>query len=314
VYAARVSEVAAPALSHEDKLIHLLADDLLARPIGELVAPRQAAETFRRLVAAVCDSDAAILRLLAPILAAAEAAHDDKARLRDLLPPEINATLHDLADYRYTPDRHIVSKLLASDPVKQFMRDLVAESIEAFSGKLKAPLAGIMGFGKAAADSAKARTGALGALVGAAQDRLTRGSSDVIDAALDALLARLVDQLCDPKNAREQAALRTAVLDSALALRARDVARELERARPLDVAEIVRGHVRRWAARPEAVDDVVRLLDTAIAADFAQPLGEAAQAWGLHAPVRAALIEGLGRLLHPFLKSPAFAAWQKERP
>jgi hypothetical protein len=314
VYAARVSEVETPAPSHEDRLIHLLAEDLLARPIGELVAPRQAAETFRRLVAAICESDAAILRLVQPVLAAAEAAHEDKARLRDLVPADIRATLYDLADHRYTPDRQIVSKLLASDPVKQFLRDLVAESIEAFSSKLKAPLAGIMGFGKAAADTAKSRTGALGALVGAAQDRLSRGSSDVVDAALDALLARLVDQLCDPKHAREQAALRTALLDSALALRARDVAKELERARPLDVAEIVRGHVRRWAARPEAVDEVVRLIDTAIAADFAQPLGEAAQAWGIHAPVRAALVEGLGRVLLPFLRSPAFVAWQKERP
>jgi hypothetical protein len=314
VYAARVSSEAAVPARREDQLIHLLADDVLARPIGELVAPRAAAEQFRRMLVAICASDAAILRILAPVLAYAEAVHEEKARVRDLLPPEIQATLHDLAEYEYTPDRHVVSRLLASDPVKQFMRDLVAESIDAFSSKLKAPLAGIMGLGKAAAETAKSRTGALGALMGAAQDRLSRGSSDVIDAALDALLARLVDQLCDPKHAREQAALRTALLDSALALRARDVARELERARPMDVAEIIREHVGAWAARPEAVDDVVKLLDAAIAADFAQPLGEAAQAWGIHAAVKAALVDGLGRLLLPFLRSPAFVAWQKTSP
>jgi len=306
VYAARVVK--------EEALIALLVDDVLARPIGELVAPRALAENCRRILLAVCDSDAAIVRLLQPVLAAAEAAHEGKERVRDLVPPEVNATLHDLAHYAYTPDRHVVSRLLASDPVKQFMRDLVAESIDAFTSKIKSPIAGIVGLGKAAAETAKARTGALGALVGAAQDRLTKGSSDVVDAALDALLARLVDQLCDPKNAREQAALRVALLDSALALRARDVARELERARPMEVAEIVRAHVRRWAARPEAVDDVVRLLDAGIAADFAQPLGEAATAWGIHAAVKVTLHDALARLLLPFLRSPAFAAWQKEHP
>ncbi len=313
MYAAPVS-APLPA-DPEERLIALLVDDVLARSIGELVAPRALAESFRRTVLAVCDSEAAVLRILQPLLAAAEAAREDKdkARVRDVLPREINATLHDLAEWPYTPDRHVVSRLLASDPVKQFMRDLVAESIDAFTSKIKSPLAGIVGLGKAAAESAKARTGALGALVGAAQDRLSKGSSDVVDAALDALLARLVDQLCDPKNARDQAALRVALLDSALALRARDLGRELERARPVEAAEIVRAHVRAWAVRPDAVDEVVRLLDAAIAADFTQSLGEAAQAWGIHAAVRAALVDGLGRLLLPFLRSPAFTAWQKER-
>jgi hypothetical protein len=289
--------------SSPDRLIDLLVDDLLARPIGELVAPRAAAESFRRLVLAVSASDAAVLRILQPVLAYAEAVHEEKKRVRDLLPAEINATIHDLAEWPYTPDRHVVSKLLASEPVKEFARGLVSESIEAFTGKLKTPLAGITGLGKAVG---------LGGLMGAATDRLSRGSSDMIDAALDALLAKLVDQMCDPKNARSQAELRVAFLDSGLALRARDVARELERARPVELSEVVRKHVHAWATRPEATDDVVKLIDAAIAADFTQPLGEAATAWGIHAAVRAALHDALGRLLLPFLQSPAFAAWQKE--
>jgi hypothetical protein len=311
VYAARVSPPSAPDPRHE-RLIHLLVDDVLARPIGELVAPRAAAESFRRLVLAVCDSDAAVFRILQPVLAFAEAAREDKARVRELVPAEINATLHDLAEWPYTPDRHVVGRLLASDPVKQLLRELVAESIEAFTGKLKTPLAGIVGLGKAVGE----RTGALGALansmVGAAQDRLSKGSADVIDAALDALLARLIEQLSDPRHARDQAALRVALLDSGLALRARDLARELERARPVELAELVRGHVRAWARRPEATAEVVRLIDAALAADFAQPLGDAATGWGLHAAVRHALTDALGRLLLPFLGSSAFLAWQKE--
>jgi hypothetical protein len=296
--------VYAAGVASEEKFIALLADDLLARPIGELVAPRALAESFRRLLLAVCESDAAILRVLQPLLAFAEAAHEGKERVRDLVPREINATLHDLADYPYTPDRHVVSRLLAADPVKQFLRDLVAESIEAFTGKLKTPLAGLTGLGKAVG---------LGGIMGAAQDRLSRGSSELIDVALDALLARLVDQLCDPRNARDQAALRIALLDALLGLRARDLARELERARPVDLAELVRQHVRAWAERADAVDELVKLVDAAIAADFAVPLGEAATAWGIHAAVRAALVDGLGRLLLPFLRSPAFAAWRSEK-
>ncbi len=309
--------MSAPPVSKDphEALIDLLVADVLARPIGELVSPRAAAESFRKVVLAVSGSEAAVMRIVAPLLTVAEEAANDKRRVRELLAPELIATLRELADWPYTPDRRVVEKLLASDQVKQFARELVAESIEAFTGKLKSPISGIMGFGKAAAETARKSTGALGAFAGSmvasAQDRFSKGSGEVIDAALDALLARLIEQVCDPKHAKEQAALRMALLESGLALRARDLARELERTRPVEAAELIRGHVHAWASRPDAVEEVVQLLDAVLAADFAEPLGEAARAWGVHAAVRGALHDGLGRLLLPFFRSKAFAGWRE---
>ena len=136
MYAPAVSE-AVPA-SREDQLIHLLVDDVLARPIGELVAPRAAAESFRRLLVAVCASDAAIVRLVAPLVAHAEALREDKARVRDLLPPEVQATLHDLAEYEFTPL-----------PWPEFSAQSLAECIDAFHMRRRR-------FGQVDADPAQA--------------------------------------------------------------------------------------------------------------------------------------------------------------
>jgi hypothetical protein len=285
------------------KLCALLADDLLERAIGDLVTPRVTAEHVVKILAAGAAGPAAARRLTAPVLEWAETYRDDKQPLGKLVPPEIAGAARDLAAHGFTPDRKVVQALLASDPVHRFMREAMSEALMAYAKGT--PMSGLVGLGKKMAEAAVARTGALGAAI-------ERGTNDVVDTALAALLERVTDVLTDPRRARDQAALRRALVDATLGLRARDGAREGERARPLEIAEIVRRHASAWAARPEAASELEDVIVAALGDDLGRPARELLIELGVLAAVRAALVDGLGRALRPALHGEAFAAWLAE--
>jgi hypothetical protein len=270
-----------------EALIDLLVDDLCARPLDQIVGGRAAAARWVAIVRAACESDAAVTRLTEPVLLLVEAHEDDTRRLRELLPPAVAAAAEDLAEHRFTPSPKVVSRLLASEPVKDFLRDLLAESIDAATSKLKLPLVpmgGLVGLGKSAAGK-------------------------LLDVAMDALMARLVESIADPKQHKQQAALRRALTESVLALRTRDVAREVPAARPEEIARILRRHAHAWSLEAGAVDDVEQAILLGLGGDRGRPLGEALEAWGVYHAVRGAMHEALGELLLPFLRSPAFQKW-----
>jgi hypothetical protein len=285
------------------RLAALVADELLARPVGELVAPRAVAEAGVALCAAGAASDEAVARLAKPAVDLADDLHDDSERLSALVPADIVHTVRDLAAHPYTPDRKVAEKLMSSDVVRQALREAIAAALEATTQK--SPVGGLMGLGKKMAEQAMARSGALGAMI-------ESKSSELVDAALAALLERVVDIVCDPARAKEQAALRRALVDSALGLRGRDLARELRRSQPLKIAAIVRKHVGAWAARPEAVDELEDLVRRLVADDLPRPAGEVLAELGLAAPARAALQASIERAMAPVVRAPAFAAWLDE--
>jgi hypothetical protein len=279
----------------------LIIDELLARPVGALVDARGLAHTLVPIIAAAAASDELVARFVDPVVDLVDALHDESERLAQLLPRDVVHTVRDLAAHPYTPERKVVERLLGSDALRQALTEALAAALDATAQK--SPMGGLMGLGRKMAAEAVAKSGALGAMI-------ESKSAELVDAALGALLERVVDIVTDPRRAKEQAAIRRALCDSILALRGRDVARELRRVQPARIAEIVRRHVATWAGRgDEAEAELSALIERLVGDDRARPAGEVLDELGLGEGVRAALLARLDRELSAVVRTQTFAVW-----
>ena len=305
-----------------DRLAGLLVDDLLERPISELLPPSFLARAAKELLAAHLASDRAEPAFAAALAAYLRPALADRRTLGEAIAPELTDLLLAMVKRPFTPSREVVAALLEPEPVRKVIRGFVLQVVIDFGQRLRAPVAdsrvarGLGGLARFAAGQAKAHSGALGALAGAVSDEVERQvekrAAEFVDSALSGILARLADDISNPANAKNHASLGTAVVEGALELKLADLARDIERSDLAGGARVVREGLSEFLAR----DDAQAQLEKAIVAvqrhDAARTLREVLTGFGLLDQAQALGREALGLRLGPVFRSPAFAAWLEE--
>lgn len=250
----------------------------------------------------------------------------ERRPLGKVLPEAARRSALEAADRSFTIDRDVLRKVLDRPPVRRLLRELFFDALVAFGEKVRAPVAdnplarSFGGLGKFAAEKVKERTGSLGQLAsgvagavrGEVERQWDKRSVEVADAALHGILGRLVEALGDPGRAREQAALRQAIVEGVLEVTGEELAAEVRRYGPDAAAKRARVALAAWAASKEARGQAKQAIEALLGRDVDRPVGTLLDEWGLSERFDDELTRSLQPRLAALFQADAFEAFLAE--
>ena len=303
------------------RLASLLVDDALGRPLSELLDVRVAAGALREALKAFASSDAAAARVTEAIAEAEKTLAAEKRSLGTLLSPSLRTGAHELAALQVTPQREVIEKLLDREPLKKLLRAQVTDTLIAFGRRAASPVAdnaiarGLGGLSKFALGGQGSKPSALGAFANAVSGEVERQvekrANDFADTAVAGILEGIATQMADPARAKEQAAMRLALLDGFLELTGAEVV-QLGRGSAAERVAVVRKTLAAWSAEESFEADVEALVNTLLAKDAARSLGEVLADLGVRDVVAAKAKELVQRRVAGVVGGEAFAEWVGE--
>jgi hypothetical protein len=304
-------------------LARLVVSDLLSRPPAEVIDARFTAELVQRSLHGWLQSDAAETRTLEAVARLRSRLAEEDRQLGDVVSEDLVAAARRLAARPYQPAQKTLLAILDRGPVRRLVREILRETLIEFAKRVRAPVAenrvakSLGGLGRFAKSAARARTGSIGALagglMGAVSDeverQMERRAAEFADGAISGVLQRFTDELCDPRRAEDQAALRGAFLDGILALRGSDAAEELDRIDPEELVSWLRSGLSDWTERDDFAETIEGIVARALAEVDAPTLGDLLDQNELREAIVGPAIELVRRRLQPVLGSDAFADW-----
>ncbi len=294
-----------------DRLVDLMLDDLLDRPITELVDPGWLA----RQLAATARQAAADPQVEAFFRARVSDARNHVPSGRPPMPPELREPLREVLSRPYVPDREIMGRLLDHDTARLLLRNLFQDLLIAFARKLKPPaaaqrLAG--GFGGLGGFKGLRQLGeGLQNLVGEEfEAHVEHRAREFMDAGVQRLVEKMADHLCDPALVSDYGAWRAHGLDVLLATDARALAAEIEKLDPDALVATGAALVRGIAAQEALVSQFEAMLKSAMAASGGRSARELLGGLETHGIelVRSVMRERARALVD----TPAFMTWWDE--
>ena len=250
-----------------------IVDRLLARPLGEIVDPSLLAGALR----ALAGSDAGRARVAARLAGAARALGDDARPLSQLLPAPLGAALRELVALPVTPRRETVEKLVDRPAVRRLVRAQVLAMLVDFTRRAASPFTenpiarGLRAFTPRQVKQA---------VSGEAERR----AADFADTAVSEVLDGLASDLSDVTRAREQADVRVAVVEGALAVTPAELVApalaHVDRS-----VEIVWRALGAWTASATFQQDIERGITFVLGDERSRPLGDVLADLGLREAV-----------------------------
>jgi hypothetical protein len=289
------------------RLAELIVAEALATPVEVLAAPARefvldAARTLAR-------DDAAAQALVARTRAFVAALPTN--RLADILPPPVVAGLKQAAELHWSVPRDLTLRLLDRPPVRQLLRAQVLRTLVDFTRRATAPFTENVvarGLSKLAFGGPKNPT-AFGSLRNVVSGEAERRAEGFADTAVDEVIAGIARELADPSRAREQAAIRVAVIDALLDETGGVLAGlSLPQVGPL--VDVARRALAAWeASLPE---DLVASFAVLLEKELARPLGDVLADFGLRDVVERQAIALVVARLGMFVEREPFARWVEE--
>jgi len=287
-----------------DRLADLLLDDVLDRPVREWVD----AEWFARQLAQAARSAAADPQVERRLHEAVRDLRDRVPSGPVSVPASIRGPLTEVLERPFVPDRAIVGRLLDHDTARLLLREVFGDVLVAFGRRLRALP------GPKLPRLSKLGGGILEAVGGAVAEEFERTlearAREFMDAAVQKLVDKMADHLCDPKLVKEYGAWRTHVLHVVLATDRQHLAGEIEKLDPDALIATGAALVRGIVERPSLVGELRSVIDHALGAAgdrSARELLDGAEAHGLDA-VR----DLLRQRARAVVETPAFAVWWDE--
>ncbi|MBS2029240.1 MAG: hypothetical protein JST54_15160 [Deltaproteobacteria bacterium] len=285
-------------------------EDLLSRPVGELVDAKEAARAIHESLAAVAESESAQKHLLTRVELLAARFEKEKRPLKELVAPAFPAAALRLARRPHQPHRQLVLRMLDREPVRQLIRMLLLEALVDFGRRISAPISSSrVGKGLGALGSLAGAVGAgvLGAVGGELEKQVEKRAAEFADSALSKVLGRMVDLVTDPKHAAEQAELRATIAEGLLEVPAQELVVELRKANPETLLAELRRATREFAEWPQARAELERELSLALAPNDKVKLGALLDELGIRAPIERALNDVLAQRVRAFEWAALFA-------
>lgn len=307
-----------------ERLVELLVEDTLQRPLRELVAPLETGKAVVEALRAWTASERAVELQEAMGHRARSWLQEQRMTLGELTGRAVEDAFLDLAARPYVPSKDLLIFLLDREPMRLLLRELFHDGLITFGNKVRAPVAsnplakGLGGLGRFAKE--RARSTSLGAIATDVAERLTdemerqveKRAFEFADAALEGLIRKLADLLSNPARAEQQAALREALVEGIFSLSLRELAEEWGRDDPRERGRIVRRGLGLWVATDDAVAQVVALFEGLAGELGDRSLRELLEELELVEAFRGIAGDAVRRRLQPFLEGEAFAAWLGE--
>jgi len=284
---------------------------ILECPVGELVQPEAVARTLHELLAGLANGAGTEAHLLARAEALCARFEAEALPLGRALPAPVPEAALRLARRQHQPHRQVVLRVIDREPVRQLIRVLLVEALVEFGKKLAAPISGSrVGKGLGALGSIAGAVGSsvFGAVGVDVEKQLERRAAEFADGALSKVLNRVVDLASDPRRGAEQAELRAAIAEGALEVPVRDWVAELRKADPKSLVAEVRGSLRAFVERPEALAELEREARFWLEPVAVQPLAAVLDELGVRAAVERAALEQLAARAQQLDWAALFAA------
>ncbi len=303
-----------------DQLAELTLDGLLDTSLMTLVPEDLAVRAFRLAIEGWLQSPQAVPALNRLVEAAVNALQSDGRTLREVTAEDLKTTLVQLLERPYSPDRRLVLTIIDRPPVRELIRGLLLQTVTDFGKKVTSPVAGVAkslgGLARFAVDTAKARSGAIGSMVGAVSSeverQLEKRAVDFVDASLSGVFAELADSVSNPKRAHEAAELRVAFFEGVLDLTLPQLARELMN---LDIpggTQALREGLEQWIATPASDLALKEIAQRLTLREGGRSLREVLEESGQLQAYRILGRQTLRARMAEVVAAPAFAAWLAE--
>ncbi len=300
-----------------EQLAELTLEALLDASLMSLVPEDFAVRTLRVGLEGWLQSPQAVPALNRLVDAAFNDLNKDKRKLREVMPEELKATVLQMLERPYSPDKRLVLTIIDRPPMRELIRGLLLQTVTDFGKKVSSPVAGVAkslgGLARFAVDTAKARSGAIGSMVGAVSNeverQLEKRAVEFVDASLSGVFAELADSVSNPKRAHEAAELRVAFFEGVLELTLPALARELMNLDVAGGAKVLREGLQQWLATPASEDALKDLAAGLTKREGGRSLRALLEESGQLQNYRTMGREALRARLGQVVAAPAFAAW-----
>jgi hypothetical protein len=287
-----------------DRFVELLIEDTLATPVRDLADPAELSQT---VVAALrgAATDPTVERLLIE-------------RVKDLrriggtgplpFPHELHAPLSSLIGRSFVPDRALLGEILDHRASRVLLKGLLEDVTIAFAARMRPPMSvpPLKGFG--------ALGGRLGGVAQSVSNELQHTveakAKEFVHAAVDRLVGKLADQLCDRQDAQVYAEWRVHALNTIMRADRKVLIGEVEKLDPEDLARSALQLVRAIVARESFPGELERTLRLVIDESGARTVGELLGGVEHHA--LGVLRELLRARARAVVQTEAFASWWDE--
>lgn len=275
-----LSRLRGPALA---ELLGLVVDDLLARPVADLIDPEFVADQVMAALETAGSGSRTEEWLRQQLKGLRE--KTPEGTLGDRAPDEVMEPLREALGRPVVWDRDLAGRLVDHEAVRSVMSEVLLHAIEAYARKLTAlgrdnPVSqtarnlglGSGGLGKGPLGGGLGRLKTLG-------EGLARGISAEIEAqaegrvqvfvdqAMSAVMQQVADHLCDPRYAALYGRYRVHLVDTLLSTELSVLASELDKMDPDSLvatgAGIARSLSRRQGFREEVAQTVASVLEQA---------------------------------------------------
>lgn len=300
-----------------DQLAELTLDRMLDTPLATLIPEDFAVRVMRAAIEGWLQSPQAVPALDKLVEETFNQLQGDGRKLRETMAPQLKATVLELLGRPYSPDKRLVLTLIDRPPMRELIRGLLLQTMLDFGRKVASPAAGVArslsGLARFAVDTAKARSGAIGSMVGAVsgevERQLEKRAVEFVDSSMSGVFGELADSVSDPKRAHEAAELRVALFEGVLELTLPQLARELMNLDVSGGAVVLREGLSRWIASP-ASDEAFRASAARLTRrEGARSLRAVLEDAGQLQTFRSLGREALRARLAEVVATPAFVAW-----
>lgn len=289
-----------------DRLADLLLDDLLGRPVRDLVDPAWLAKQLAASARSAADDPRV------------EAWFRDRVQdLRQRVPEgpvpvsaAIADPLREVLQRPYVPDRTLVGALLDHDTARQLLKNLFTDLLIAFARRIRPPVPVKAPTLPSLGRLGRLGEGVLGAVGHELEAQLEQRAREFTDSAVQRLVEKMADQICDPELVQEYGAWRVHGLNVLLRTDAAVLAGEVDKLDPDALvatgAALVRGFVR----REELEGDLEAILEAAM--DEAGARSPRDLLGGMEDHGIALVRDLLRQRARAVLETDAFARWWDE--
>ena len=224
------------------ELAGVIVDDLLARPLRELVQPQDVAERSMELLAGLAEADEIEAMVVDRLDRWLDHMTAEEGTLRDWTPGSAPQRLRELVAAARASDPDATLKMLDHEAMRGLVRKVLRETLSNFVKRLKSPVSDnrlLSGVRKRASDVRKRAgrftsaprklVGGLGeGMMGAVSDEMERQMQrrvgDFVDQAVGGVMRRIADHVTDPSHQEQFGEMGAAVVDITLDTPSRDAA------------------------------------------------------------------------------------------
>lgn len=307
-----------------EQLAALIVEDATATPLREIAAPRWIASQLATALEAVAGGDLARDFVARRLDAGRERLGSDDRTLREHWPREVDGPLREVLSHPWSPDPEMAFRILDQQAMRQLVAEILTTMLTRFRKRMPGGDGVLREFGSRAVKRSRGLFGGVagnlqdlaGSVVGAVKEEVENSLDELVrefvETATHDALRGIASYLADPTHERAFADLRVGVLDVLLDTPVRELVRELDKARPLEIVDVVLAGVRATVGAPDFVDRAEQAIAKVLEEAGDGTLGAWLDEVGLRTAWSETTTELVAQRLRAVVKTDAFEAWWRE--